>query len=56
MTKNWRLRVRKIVLVCVSASVLQSDRGGERDAEIDHETERENSESEIVRENSVSDL
>lgn len=27
-----------------------------RDAEVDHETERENSESEIVGENSVSDL
>lgn len=50
MTKNRRLRV------FVSASVLQSDRGGVRDAEVDHETERENSEPEIVRENSVSDL
>lgn len=55
MTKNRRLTVRKIVPVCVSASVLQSDRGGVRDAEVDHETERENSESEIVGENSVSD-
>lgn len=54
MTKNRRLTVRKIV--CVSASVLQSDRGWVRDAEVDYETERENSELEIVGENSVSDL
>lgn len=56
MTKNRRLTVRKIVPVCVSASVLQSYGGWVRDAEVDHETERENSESEIVGENSVSDL
>lgn len=54
MTKNRRLRVRKTDLVCVSASVLQSHRV--RDAEVDHNTERENSEPEIVGENSVSDL
>lgn len=56
MTKNRRLTVRKIVPECVSASVLQSYGGWVRDAEVDHETERENSESEIVGENSVSDL
>lgn len=56
ITKNRRHRVRKTVPVCVSASVLQSDRGGVRDAEVDHETERKNSEPEIVGENSVSDL
>lgn len=33
-----------------------AERGGVRDAEVDHETERENSEPEIVGENSVSDL
>lgn len=54
MTKNRRHRVRKTDPVCVSASVLQSHRV--RDAKIDHKTERENSEPDIVGENSVSDL
>lgn len=53
MTKNRRLRVRKTVPACASVSVLQSDRGGVRVVEVDHETERENSEPEMVREKSV---
>lgn len=53
MSKKRRLGVRQTVSVPACASVLQSERGGLRVAEV--ETERENGEPEIVRdsENSV---
>lgn len=50
MIKNRRF------IVFVSVRVLELDRGGVRDVEVDYEIERENSELEIVGENSVLDL
>lgn len=47
MSKKGRLRVRQTVSVPACASVLQSERGGVRIAEV--ETERENGEPETQR-------
>lgn len=53
MSKKRRLRVRQTVSVPACASVLQSERGGLRVAEV--ETERENGEPEIVRDSENSE-